>query len=189
MSNVHQVHCEEPDCDDCCSARPPRRTSFAPSCASAHPVDARRAGARSGSGRGRTDCEHELLPRLRGDLHRRGHRLHGGAVRRSPAAIRGRRGTATPRHERPRQQESDREAELARVRRVEVLSLLREELGRVPDQMVPRQQRNNLPYDIMTDILWRSLPLRPENCAGYQGPRPLAEDRQRIRSASAADRR
>ena len=56
-----------------------------------------------------------------------------------------------------RKQQSDHDAELARVRRVEVLSLLREELGRVPQQMGQRQQRNYPPTDVMTDILWRSL--------------------------------
>jgi hypothetical protein len=56
-----------------------------------------------------------------------------------------------------RQQESERDAALARVRRVEVLSLLREELGRVPDQMGQRQVRNSPPTDVMTDILWQSL--------------------------------
>ena len=52
-----------------------------------------------------------------------------------------------------------RDAETARVRRVAVLSLLRTELGRVPNQMgtADRQARNFAANDLMTDILWRSL--------------------------------
>ena len=55
------------------------------------------------------------------------------------------------------QREKARESELARDRRVAILSLLRSELGRVPNQMAARQDRNHLPNDSLTDILWRSL--------------------------------
>jgi hypothetical protein len=52
-----------------------------------------------------------------------------------------------------------RELEIARSRRVAVLSLLRTELGRVPGQMgtADRQARNYAPNDLLTDILWRSF--------------------------------
>ena len=54
-----------------------------------------------------------------------------------------------------------REAEIARMRRVAVLSLLRTELGRIPNQMAKdyRQNRSQAPStgDRLTDILWRSL--------------------------------
>jgi hypothetical protein len=53
--------------------------------------------------------------------------------------------------------EADRQREIARDRRVALLSLLREELGRVPDQMGQRQNRNQPPFDRMIDILWRSF--------------------------------
>jgi hypothetical protein len=53
--------------------------------------------------------------------------------------------------------EAERQVKLARERRVAVLSLLREELGRVPDQMGQRQNRNQLPFDRLTDIVWRSF--------------------------------
>jgi hypothetical protein len=59
------------------------------------------------------------------------------------------------------ERERAREAEIARARRVAVLSLLREELGRVPNQMGKdyRQNRNEPPPsgDRLTDVLWRSL--------------------------------
>ena len=59
-----------------------------------------------------------------------------------------------------------RDADVARTRRVAVLSLLRTELGRVPDQMAEsyRQNRNQVPPtgDRLTDILWRSLSLSGE---------------------------
>lgn len=55
----------------------------------------------------------------------------------------------------------DREAEVARARRVAVLTLLRGELGRVPNQMAQnyRQNRSQPPSssDRLTDVLWRSL--------------------------------
>ena len=60
------------------------------------------------------------------------------------------RGAWPTRHER-------RPAEAARARRIAVLSLLRQELGRIPDQMSKRQVRNTPPFDRMTDILWRSF--------------------------------
>jgi hypothetical protein len=50
-----------------------------------------------------------------------------------------------------------REAEVARDRRVAVLTLLRKELGAVPNQMGKRQVRNYAPFDRLTDILWRSF--------------------------------
>jgi hypothetical protein len=53
--------------------------------------------------------------------------------------------------------EADRRANVARDRRVALLSLVREELGRVPDQMGQRQNRNQPPFDRMTDIVWRSF--------------------------------
>ncbi len=57
------------------------------------------------------------------------------------------------------QRARQRDADVARARRVAVLSLLRTELGRVPNQMstADRQARNFAPNDLMTDILWRSL--------------------------------
>ena len=55
--------------------------------------------------------------------------------------------------------ERARQAEITRVRRVAVLSLLREELGQIPGQMGQnyRQHRAYPPPDRMTDVLWRSL--------------------------------
>ena len=55
--------------------------------------------------------------------------------------------------------ERAQQAGVIRVRRVAVLSLLREELGLIPAQMGQnyRQQRNHPPFDRMTDVLWRSL--------------------------------
>ncbi len=59
------------------------------------------------------------------------------------------------------ERERAREAEVARARRVAVLSLLRKELGRVPNQMAKdyRQKRIQPPSsgDRLTDVLWRSL--------------------------------
>jgi hypothetical protein len=59
-----------------------------------------------------------------------------------------------------------RDAGIARSRRVAVLSLLRTELGQVPDQMAQsyRQNRSHVPptSDRLTDILWRSLSLSGE---------------------------
>lgn len=66
--------------------------------------------------------------------------------------------TATrERDARVREIDEKRHAEAARTRRIVVISLLREELGRVPDQMGQRQGRNFPPDDVMTDILWRSF--------------------------------
>lgn len=53
--------------------------------------------------------------------------------------------------------ESERRAQIARDRKVAVLSLLREELGLVPDQMGQRQHRGQAPFDRMADIIWRAF--------------------------------
>lgn len=50
-----------------------------------------------------------------------------------------------------------RQARTARDRRISVIGLLREELGKVPRQMGDRQNRSYPPHDFMSDILWRSL--------------------------------
>jgi hypothetical protein len=55
------------------------------------------------------------------------------------------------------QRARDREATAAKARRIAVLTLLRDELGRIPEQMVPRQPRNFAPTDRLVDVFWRSL--------------------------------
>jgi hypothetical protein len=55
------------------------------------------------------------------------------------------------------QRARDREAAAAKTRRVAVLMLLREELGRIPKQMGDRQQRSQPPLDRLVDVFWRSL--------------------------------
>lgn len=55
------------------------------------------------------------------------------------------------------EREARRGEQIANDRRVAVLSLLREELGRVPDQMGQRQDRGHPPFDRLTDILWRAF--------------------------------
>lgn len=51
----------------------------------------------------------------------------------------------------------DREAAAAKARRVTVLTLLRDEIGRIPKQMEGRQQRDFAPTDRLVDVFWRSL--------------------------------
>ena len=87
------------------------------------------------------------------------------------------------------QRAQGREAETARVRRVAVVSLLRAELGRVPDQMgtSDRQARNFAPNDLMTDILWRTMSASGE-LRWIQGSRPPASDRLCVRLAGRGDR-
>jgi uncharacterized membrane protein YccC len=55
------------------------------------------------------------------------------------------------------QRARDREAAAAKTRRVTVLTLLREELGRIPEQMLHRQPRDYAPTDRLVDVFWRSL--------------------------------
>lgn len=55
------------------------------------------------------------------------------------------------------QRQTERRAQIARDRKVAVLSLLREELGFVPDQMGQRQHRGQPPFDRMADIIWRAF--------------------------------
>jgi hypothetical protein len=52
---------------------------------------------------------------------------------------------------------AERQRQADRDRRIAVLSLLRAELGRVPEQMTQRQERNQPPFDRLTDVLWRSF--------------------------------
>jgi hypothetical protein len=52
---------------------------------------------------------------------------------------------------------SSAEADAVRKRRVEVVTVLRDELGRVAGQMQQRQSRNAPPFDRLVDALWRSF--------------------------------
>ena len=51
----------------------------------------------------------------------------------------------------------DRTAAAAKARRITVLTLLRDELGRIPDQMGARQNRPYPPSDRLVDVMWQSL--------------------------------
>lgn len=55
------------------------------------------------------------------------------------------------------ERESERRTQITRDRKVAVLSLLRQELGLVPDQMGQRQHRGQPPFDRMADIIWRAF--------------------------------
>jgi hypothetical protein len=55
------------------------------------------------------------------------------------------------------QRARDREAAAAKTRRITVLTLLRDELGRIPKQMGERQNRAYPPGDRLVDVMWRSL--------------------------------
>lgn len=59
-------------------------------------------------------------------------------------------------HDAERREEA-RRTQIAHDRQVAVLGLLREELGRIPDQMGRRQDRRAPPFDRMTDVLWRTF--------------------------------